>query len=498
MRPEPFRDLDWAPDRARELGEAGVDLWVELLERMRELPAGRGTSAEEVSRAMALPVRQEPVPVAELVEHLRAMLFEYSSYPGHPGFMAYVSGAGTVPGAVGDLVAAGLNANVGGWVLSPAASELELHLMRLFCERFGYPQGSGGLMTSGGSASNFTALKAARDARAPWDVRTRGVSGAEMVMYVSSEAHATNQEAADLLGLGTEAVRAIPVDDRLRMRVDLLEAAIADDLAEGRRPFAVVASAGTTATGAIDPLPDIAGVAARHRLWLHVDAAYGGAAAFSDELRPLLDGIERADSITFDPHKWLYTPQSSACVLVRDLALLERSFNDGDVAYVREDRSLSQMGANIGMLGPQWSRSFMALKVWMSLAAHGLDAYGRRVAHDVELARYLHAEAERRPHLEPVGEVTLSIACFRYVPPGLADDDAREPYLNLLNERLMTALRTDGRAFPSNAVLDGCYVLRACIVNFRTEADDIDRMLDAATELGEQLDARLRPAPLPA
>jgi aromatic-L-amino-acid/L-tryptophan decarboxylase len=495
MRPEPFRDLDRAPQRARELGEAGVDLWVELLERLRELPAGRGTPAEDVAAAMEWPLPQEPMQHADLVEHLRAMLFDHSSYPGHPGFLAYISGAGTVPGAVADLLAAGLNPNVGGWVLSPAASELEMHLMRSFCRLFGYPEGSGGLMTSGGAASNFTALKAARDARAPWDVRTRGVSGSEMVMYASAEAHASNQEAADLLGLGTEAVRAVPTDERLRMRVDLLQHAIAEDLAAGRRPFAVVASAGTTGTGAIDPLPEIADVAAQHRLWLHVDAAYGGAAAFADELRPLLTGIERADSITFDPHKWLYTPQSSACVLARDLSLFERSY-EGDVAYVREDREVQQIGHNIGMLGPQWSRSFMALKVWMSLAAHGLETYGRRVAHDVELARYLHAEAGRRAELEAVGEVTLSIACFRFVPSGLPEDDVREPYLNLLNERLMSALRADGRSFPSNAVLDDCYALRACIVNFRTEADDLDRMLDASVELGRRLDAELRPASL--
>jgi glutamate/tyrosine decarboxylase-like PLP-dependent enzyme len=420
------------------------------------------------------------------------LVFEHSSYPGHPGFMAYISGGGTVPGAAADLLAAGLNPNCGGWVLSPAASELELHLMRLFARRFGLPDGSGGLMTTGGATSNFTALKAARDAGAPGSVRHDGVGGARMTMYASTEAHATNVEAADLLGIGESAVRAVPVDDRLRMRVDELEQAIAADLADGALPFAIVASAGTTGTGAIDPLPEIADVAARHGLWLHVDAAYGGAAAFAPDLAPLLSGIERSDSISFDPHKWLYTPQSSACLLVRDVATLARSFGV-EAAYVREDAALSGMGTNIGALGPQWSRSFMALKVWMSLAAHGLEAYGRRIGHDVELARYIHAEAARRPDFEPAGEVCLAIACFRYVPPGLPEGPDREPYLNALNERLMTALRMDGRAFPTNAELNGTYVLRSCIASFRTEADDIDRMLDAASELGAALDAELRP-----
>src|SRR4029079_15161323 len=279
-------------------------LWVELLERLRTLPAARGEPATEVSAAMSWPARDEPLPDEEILALLRSLVFEHSSYAGHPGFMAYISGGGTVPGAAADLLAAGLNPNCGGWVLSPAASELELHLMRLFAARFGVPEGSGGLMTTGGAPSNFTALKAARDAGAPGSVRRDGLGGVRMTMYASTEAHATNVEAADLMGIGESAVRAIPTDDRLRMRGDALEEAIAADLADGAVPFAIVASAGTTGTGAIDPLSEIADIAERHGLWLHVDAAYGGAAAFAPDLAPLLAGIERADSISFDPHKW--------------------------------------------------------------------------------------------------------------------------------------------------------------------------------------------------
>jgi glutamate/tyrosine decarboxylase-like PLP-dependent enzyme len=492
-RPAPVPDLDWPPERAREFTGELLDLWVELLERLRTLPAARGEPATEVSAAMSWPLRDEPLPDEEILALLRSLVFEHSSYAGHPGFMAYISGAGTVPGAAADLLAAGLNPNTGGWVLSPAASELELHLMRLFARRFGLPDGAGGLMTTGGATSNFSALKVARDTGAGGDVRRNGLGGARMTMYASTEAHATNLEAADLLGVGERAVRAIPTDPRLRMQVDALEDAIAADRADGMTPFAVVASAGTTGTGAIDPLPEIADVAAREGLWLHVDAAYGGAAMFAPDLAPLLAGIERADSIAFDPHKWLYTPQSSACLLVRDMPALARSFGV-EAAYVREDAGLSGMGTNIGALGPNWSRSFMALKVWLSLAAHGLEAYGRRISHDVELARYIHAETERREDFEPAGEVVLAIACFRYVPADLPAGPEREPYLNLLNERLMTALRMDGRAFPTNADLRGTYVLRSCIANFRTEAEDIDRMLDAASELGAALDRELRPA----
>ena len=483
IRPEPVPDLDWDAGRARELTGAMLDLWCELLDRMGELPVSRPLDAASVARAAALPVPEQPLSVPELADLLRPLVLEHSTLCGHPGFMAYVSGSGTVPGAAADLLAAGFNPNVGGWTLSPAATELELHLMRWLAGQFGLPAGAGGLMTSGGAASNLTALKAARDARTEGDVRRDGVGGLRLVLYASAEAHATIAEAADMLGLGERAVRAIATDDGYRMRIDDLRRAVADDLAAGMHPFAVVATAGTTATGAIDPLPDVADLCAEHNLWLHVDAAYGGAAALAPELRPLLRGIERADSIAFDPHKWLYTPQSSACLLARDPRSLLRSYSI-DAAYVRDDASLSGRGTNIGELGPQWSRAFLALKVWLSLAAHGTEAYGRRIAHDVELARYLDRRVREHPDLEPMCPVTLSIACFRYAPEAAALDPAG---LDALNERLMVAIRRDGRAFPSNAELGGRYCLRACLVNHRTEARDIDALIDATVELGTRL-----------
>jgi aromatic-L-amino-acid/L-tryptophan decarboxylase len=481
--PEPVRDLDWGAAQARELTGEMLDLWAELLERMPELPVTPVAAAADVSSEMALPIPEQPLPPAEIARLLRPMVFDHSALCGHPGFLAYISGSGTVPGAAADLLAAGLNPNVGGWSLSAGATELELHLMRWIAGKFGLPEGAGGLMTSGGAASNLTALKAARDAHAPGNVRADGVSGMRLVLYASEEAHATIAEAADMMGLGERAVRPIPTDDELRMRVAALEAAVADDLAAGMRPFCIVATAGTTATGAIDPIPAIADVCERHGLWLHVDAAYGGAAALAPELRSLLAGIERADTISFDPHKWLYTPQSSACLLARDPGRLRAAFSI-DAAYVREDAQLSGRGINIGELGPQWSRAFLALKVWMSLAAHGTDAYGRRIAHDVELARYLDKRVREHPDLEPMCPVTLSIACFRYAPAGIDDE-----VLDVLNERLMIEIRRDGRTCPSNAVLHGRYSLRACFVNHRTEAGVVDDLVDAAVTLGGALAA---------
>jgi glutamate/tyrosine decarboxylase-like PLP-dependent enzyme len=282
-------------------------------------------------------------------------------------------------------------------------------------------------------------------------------------------------------------VRVVPCDAAFRMRVDALRGAIARDIRHGQKPIAVIATAGTVATGAIDPLDAIADVCAEHGLWFHVDGAYGGVAALTEALRPLFRGIARADSVALDPHKWLYTPHSGGALVVRDPQALAAAFAV-EPSYVHDDKALTGRGADLYALGPQFSRGFHALKIWVSLLAHGWAAYERRIGHDVALARYLHELAAASPDLEPVGPPpALSIACFRYVPRALRGDAAAAPYLNRLNERLMAELQLGGRVFPSNAVLDGRYALRACIVNFRTEAADVEALLDEAVRVGESL-----------
>ena len=301
------------------------------------------------------------------------------------------------------------------------------------------------------------------------------------------------ERGTDLLGIGTENVRHIGVDDGYRMRVDELLTAIADDRGAGLRPFAVVGNAGTVSTGAVDDLDAIADVCRDEGLWFHVDAAYGGPAMLADDLRPLFDGIERADSVAFDPHKWLYTPQSGGCVLVRDIDLFRRSFDPAYVAYIVKDEEHTDWGIDLGRYSPNFSRGFWALKVWVSLLAHGRSAYARRISHDAALARYLGARAEERDEFELMVPVGLSITCFRFVPPDLPADAGRDEYLDLLNNRLMTEIQLDGRVYCSNAVLGGRFCLRSCIVNFRTEAEDVDALLDVAAELGAKLDEELRP-----
>lgn len=494
QRPVPERALDWSPADARAFGEQALDIWTELLDRLHDdLPVARDRTAAEVRDAVARDIPANPMPIGELTAHLREIVFNESMYPGHPGFVAYISGAGTVPGAAADLIAAGLNQNTGGWRLSPAATEIEQHLVKWFARRLGMPDGSTGYITSGGAMTNLIGLTLARSQHAGWDVRADGMrAGPQLTMYMSSEVHDTIDRAAQMLGIGDAGVRHVGTDDGLRMDVAALRAAIDADLAVGLRPIAVVGSAGTVGTGAIDPLTSIADVCAEYGLWFHVDAAYGGPAALTDQLRPLFDGIERADSLGFDPHKWLYTPHAGACLLVREPAHLAEAFAV-EASYIVTDDDHTGWGFDIYQLSPHFSRPFAALKIWVSLLAHGWDAYERRITHDVALAHYLHRLAVEHPELEPMTEPGLSITCFRYVPEDLAGRTDAGEYLDVLNERVMFDLQLDGKVFPSNAVVNGRFVLRSCIVNFRTEADTMDELVHETVRFGHIADAELRP-----
>jgi glutamate/tyrosine decarboxylase-like PLP-dependent enzyme len=474
-RPEPVRDLDWPAERARALADGAVELWQELLSGLRERPVTRPWREADVRAAVQVDVPAEPFGDAELLAYLRTLALDQSVYLGHPGFLAYICGAGTVPAPVADLLAAAINQNVGGWRISPGATEVELQCTRWLAARLGLPDGAGGHFVTGGAMANLIGLKVARDAALPSAVED-GVDR-PLAIYASQEAHAVIARAADILGLGRAAVRPVPVDEQLRMRPDALAAMLADDDAQ---PMAIVGTAGTTTTGAIDPLPALADLAAAHGAWFHVDAAYGGAAMLADDLRPLLAGIERADSLAIDPHKWLYISAPCGCVLLRDHGRLGPSFAaDGSYIWMAEQ---ARQGLDIGQTGPDFSRGFLALKVWVSLLAHGHGAYGRRISHDAALARYLGELVEAHPDFELLCPPSLSICCFRHIRDGLSDLE-----LDALNQRLMTAVQSDGRVYCSNAVVHGRFGLRACIVNFRTEAEEMELLLDVAAEHAAQL-----------
>jgi glutamate/tyrosine decarboxylase-like PLP-dependent enzyme len=469
------RDLDWPAERGRALADGAVELWAELLAGLSERPVTRAWREEEVRAAVRVDVPDEPLGDDELLAYLRALIFEQSVYIGHPGFMAYICGAGTVPSPVADLLAAGVNQNLGGWRISPGATEVELQCTRWLAACLGLPETAGGHFVTGGALANLIGLKAARDAALPGAVE-HGVQR-PLAIYASEEAHAVIGRAADILGLGRNAVRAVPVDEQLRMRPDVLRAMIEQDDAQ---PMAIVGTAGTTGTGAIDPLPALADTAAAHGAWFHVDAAYGGAAVLAEDLKPLLSGIERADSLAIDPHKWLYVSAPCGCVLLRDHGRLGPSFA-ADASYIWMAEQARQ-GLDFAQTGPDFSRGFLALKVWVSLLAHGRTAYGRRISHDAALARYLGELVEAHPDFELLCPPSLSICCFRLVRDDCSDDELRT-----LNERLVTAVQADGRVYCSNAVVHGTFGLRACIVNFRTEAEEMELLLDVATEHAARL-----------
>lgn len=481
--PAPVPDLDWSPERARAFGARVLDLYAGFLSSLADGPASPRLTQEAVRAAVTLAVPDEPLSDETIAQHLQAIL-DHSTRPGSGGFFAYISGGGTVPGALADVIASGLNPNVGGWALSPAATEVEAQLIRFLAARFGLPGGAGGQIVQGGSLANLTALKVARDRAIP-ESRTAGIrSAAPIAFYATEETHFTVDRAADLLGLGEGAVRKVAIDQESRMVVTDLERQIEADLAAGIKPAAIIATAGTTGTGAIDPLAEIAAVARRHGCWFHVDAAYGGAAVLSDQLRPLLEGIEHADSITFDAHKWMYVPLTCAFVLFRDDAAPARSFS-AHAAYVAQDKEHADRGRDFGFEGLQLSRSFAALRAWVSLLAHGRAAYARRIEHDVALTAWLAARVDETPELELVCPPSLSICCFRYRPEGVAD----EAYLDRLNTHVMTELQIDGTVFPSNALVHGRAAIRACITSYRTEASHLEQLLASTLRIGAEAHA---------
>lgn len=493
--PTPVKDLDWSPERAAEMAQMTSKIWTEWLGKLPQLPVARHESSHDVRTAVGIEVPDEPMDPRGLEDHLRDIVFQHSMYPGHPGFLAYVSGAGTVPGAAADLLASGINQNSGGWRLSPAASEIEQHLVEWFAAKFGMPYGSTGFIASGGAMANLVGVQLARLRKAGWNVRKEGVrAGPPLRLYVSTETHVTVDRAAEVAGIGRDGVTHIEVDDELRMDVSALRAAIETDIASGVKPIGVVGTAGTTGTGSIDPLQEIADVCSEFDLWFHVDAAYGGAAALTEELAPQFVGIERADSLGFDPHKWLYTPIAGACVIVRDPAVLADAFGV-QASYVLEGEEHTGWGRDMAFLSPNFTRHFGAFKIWVSLLAHGWKAFQRRIVHDVELTKYLQALVEAHPELELVSPQRLSITTFRYVPPGLPSSADNEAYLDELNTKIMYDLEFAGSVYPSNAVVAGRFAIRSCIVNFRTEAAEMETLVAEAVEFGRKRHSEAEPGP---
>ncbi|HKG92114.1 MAG TPA: aminotransferase class V-fold PLP-dependent enzyme [Gemmatimonadaceae bacterium] len=494
--------LEMPAEEFRAVAHALVDRIADFLGGLRERPvmppgADAGAFRALIERTAGTGLPERGAEASRLVDEAASIVLEHSTLIAHPRFFGYIVGSPSPIGVLGDLLAAAANQNVGGWTLSPMATEVERQTVRWLAELVGLPEGSGGLLVSGGNMANIVCTVAARAAKAGWDVRERGMAAegaARLTMYASAETHTWVQKAADLCGLGTEAIRWIPTDDALRMRVDLLRERVADDLAAGRRPFMVVATAGSVSTGAIDPVSEIADLCEAHDLWLHVDGAYGAPAAALPDAPADLKAIARADSIAIDPHKWLYVPVEAGCALVRDPEALRRAFSYTPPYYHFAEVD-AEPRVNFYEFGPQNSRAFRALKVWLTLRQAGREGITRMVADDIALGERMHEAAGRFPELER-GAHGLSIATMRYVPPELAGRADAAEYLDALNQAVLERIQAEGECFLSNAVLGGRFFLRGCIVNFRTTAKDVDAVPEIVVRVAREVDAEMRPAGL--
>jgi aromatic-L-amino-acid decarboxylase len=474
----------------RELGAELVERIAAFLDSLPQRPVTRAESPAAIREALRAdrPLPQHGADPATLLRQAADLLIDHSLFNSHPRFWGYITSSAAPIGALGELLASAVNANVGAWLLSPMASEIEAQTIRWIAEMIGYPGDCGGLFLSGGNMANIVGFLAARQAKAGWDVRTQGMSGHRLRVYCSKEAHTWIQKAADIAGLGTDAVRWIATDSEMRIDLADLRHQVRKDLDAGDRPILVAAAAGTVGTGAVDPLPQLASLCREFDLWFHVDGAYGALAAVLPDAPPALAGLREADSVAVDPHKWLYAPLEAGCALVRNPENLRNAFSYHPPYYHFGDEAV-----NYYDLGPENSRSLRALKVWLALQQVGREGYVRMISQNILLSRHLYQRIASYPELEAFTQ-SLSIATFRFVPADLdRHNHPAHDYLNQLNLELLTRLQSSGAFYLSNAVIEGKYALRACIVNFRTSLEDVEALLPFVVQLGKEVDRTLRP-----
>ncbi len=464
--------VDW--DEFRIEAHHMLDDMIDYIEHIRERPVWQPIPGEmrDLFRE-ALPAR--PSALASAHETFMRAVLPYATGNVHPGFMGWVHGGGTPVGMLADMLAAGLNANLGGRDQMPI--EVEKQVLQWVREIFGFPDTASGLFVTGTSMANFISLIVARTGRLGVGVRKSGMRERRLTAYASSSAHGSIAQALDLSGMGVDALRIVPVNERFEMDVAALEEAVKRDRQAGHMPFFVAGTAGTVDTGAVDDLDSIADFAKREGLWFHVDGAYGALGMLAPDIAPRLSGIGRADSIAFDFHKWGQVPYDAGFVLVRD-GELHRSAFASDAAYLRrESRALAAGSPWPCDFGPDLSRSFRALKTWFTIKVFGTEMIGQAISGTCELARHLRKRIEKADQLELLAPVSLNIVCFRY--------RCKEP--DRVNAEIVARLQESGIAAPSTTILGGRLAIRAAIVNHRSNRSDIDAFVDAAIDLGNSL-----------
>ena len=465
-------DLQMSRTQMLDLGQKALELVVERMENLPGENAWEGEFRQILEDQLMEDAPEDGRPAAEVIERAAREILPLTARNDHPRFFGFIPSSPTWPGVVADFMAAGYHINQCTWLVASGPSQLELVVIDWLRRWIGYPEGAGGLFTSGGSAASIDAFVAARAAAGHPERAT---------VYMSDQSHSALSRAAMIVGVRRDRIRMIPSDARFRMDMDALARAVAEDQDAGLTPIAVAANAGTAGTGAIDCLEEMADFCAAESLWLHVDAAYGGFAVVTERGKRLLRGMERADSIGLDAHKWLFQPYEAGCLLVKDESTLKDAF--GVRPDILQDTVWGANHPNFSNLGLQLSRSVRALKVWMSIQTFGMAAFRRAVEKGMELSARAEEYVRASPVLEAMNAVTLGIVCFRVNP---VDDDLDEETLDKVNRTLLARMFWDDPAFISSTLLHGTFVLRMCIINHTTTWDDVRETLEAVERFGRE------------
>jgi glutamate/tyrosine decarboxylase-like PLP-dependent enzyme len=450
----------------KALGHQVTDLVAEHHAHIRDQPVIAGIPRSELNARLLRPAPEEPGDFARIIDTLQENVFPYHAREPHPGFLAYVSSCPTFPSLLGDWLATGFNFFAGVWPVASGPNEIEMAVLEWIRGWTGMPEGASGLLTSGGSAANTTAIVAARH-----HFVERGADIRRLIVYTSSQAHSSVIRAAWVAGISRSNVRIIETDGNFRIRLDILEESIERDRANGDEPFLIAANAGATNTGAVDPIEDLAGLCNRHSLWLHVDAAYAGFAVLTEEGKRLLGRIDLADSVTLDPHKWLFVPFECGCLMARDPEKLSDAFRI--MPEYLKDVEPGEQEVNFADRGVQLTRYSRALKIWVSVNYFGTRAIADAIQDAMERARLLDSLVRDATDFEILSPAQFGIVCFRAKPSGL--DEAA---LDVLNERINNRVVSEGRFLISSTRLNGKFSLRMCTLNFRTTHDDVRNLFE--------------------
>lgn len=483
--------IDWSPDKIRGFGSRATEIVTEYLSSLPQVSISSNPRPSEVHSLFNFPIPEEGIPESVLLEEFEKQVIPNSFHLGSPRYYGLFNPTPTTIGVYAELLSAMLNQNVAAWNHGPAATEIEIQVIRWMCDAIGYGPTSFGTLTNGGSLANYTGVKAALNKKFP-EVIEKGLPGLRLtpVMYTSDQCHYSIDKVADMIGIGRKNLRKIGTDDQFRIDLRGLREQIRVDKEEGFVPFCIIGMAGTTNSGAIDNLNELAGVCSEHELWYHVDAAWGGTVRLSKKYRSLLDGIERADSITIDPHKWMYVPFCAGAILVRDAEDLTRCFDIRPV-YVSDKAFVEGQPTNFFQYGVAGSRRFDALKIWWSLRHYGRKTYERMINERIALAEYLERRLSELKDFEIVSHATLAMCCFRFFPFELRDewqkaDSERRGEINGLVDRLNSQIQVEivesGRAWVSTTLLNGARTIRFCVTSYLTTQIHIDELVSLLQE----------------